>query len=110
MYINLSGFCKKKKVKITLPNTEVISRWTLELTPPILYSPIVLMPKGKIQLLFYIPDSIYSNTIYSHIFVQTHTTIQKFEVSKIFWKKSLMLNKAAFIWLKYSKNINIVKN
>ncbi len=35
-----------------------------------------------------------------------------FEVSEIFlyfWKKSLVLVKAVFIWQKYSKNANIVK-
>ncbi len=42
-----------------------------------------------------------------------HNTVQKFRVCKIFkyfWKMSLMLTKATFIWLKYSKNSNIVKH
>lgn len=38
---------KMLQEEITIPNTEVISRWTLELTPPILYNPIVLMPRHR---------------------------------------------------------------
>ncbi len=41
--------------------------------------------------------------------VNLHLHLLKFGVGEIFLKKSLMLNKAAFIWLKYSKNCNTEK-
>ncbi len=46
----------------------------------------------------------------AHIFLAfMYTIIQKFGVSKIFWKKSLMFTKTALFDQKYSKNCNIVK-